>query len=128
MQRVGWVRIVGVAGTIWNVAGVFSYFAHVRLIGDAGNASGGAEMPAAVTACFAIGVFGGVAGSIALAMLSSWARSLLWLSWAGTLIDWVWVFTSSDDASIPLGAAVLSVATVLVLVAEWRARRVPTLR
>jgi type III secretory pathway component EscS len=125
MQRDGWVRIVGSAGTIWNVAGVFSYFAHVGLIGDA---SGGAEMPAAVTACFAIGVFGGVAGSIALAMLSSWARSLLWLSWVGTLIDWVWVFTSSDDASIPLGAAVLSVATVLVLVAEWRARRVPTLR
>lgn len=122
MTQVGWVRVIGVLGTLWNAVGVFSYLAHVGVVGG-GPPPGAAAMPAAVIACFAIGVFGGVAGSIALAMLSKWARLLLWLSLAGTVVDWVWVFGWSGSPPVALGAAVLALAAFFVIVAEWAARR-----
>lgn len=125
MPGLKWVRVVGVAATLWNCAGVFSYLAHVGVIGEGGTPPGGPAMPAAVTACFAVGVFAGVAGSIGLAMLAKWARPLLWLSWLGTVIDWIWVFGWSGSASVPLGVAVVSIATLLAILGEWTARRAP---
>jgi len=122
MSQVGWVRAVGVFGALWNAVGVFSYLAHVGMVGG-GPPPGAAAMPGAVMACFAIGVFGGVAGSIALATLSKWARPLLWLSLIGTVVDWVWVFGWSGAPSVPLGAAVLVLAAFFVIFAEWAARR-----
>ncbi len=128
MRSLKWVRGVGVFGTLWNAAGVFSYLAHVGVIGDGTTSPGGAQMPALVTAAFAVGVFAGVAGSLGLAMLATWARPLLWLSWIGTVIDWIWVFGWSDAASVPLGVTVHLLATLLAIVGEWTARRGPTVR
>lgn len=125
MRRGTWARVVGVVATIWNAIGVFNYFMHVGLIGGGGPPPGGAEMPPAVTAFFAVGVFAGLAGAVALAMLSRWARPLLWLSWVGTVIDWTWVFGWSGAASIPLGVTVLLLATLFAITAEWEARRRP---
>lgn len=118
-----WVQIIGVFAVLWNAVGVFSYLAHVGLIGEGGTPQGSAEMPAALNACFAIGVFGGVAGSVGLAMLYGWARPLLWLSWIGTVIDWIWVFGWSGAASVPLGVTVLLLATLFAIIAELAARR-----
>ena len=123
MSDLKWARILGVLATLWNAVGVFSYLAHVGVVGSGAAPANGVAMPAAVTAFFAIGVFGGVAGSIALAMLSKWARPLLWLSWIGTVVDWIWVFGWSGAASVPLGVTVLLLATLFALVAEWAARR-----
>jgi len=125
MPNLKWVRVVGVLATLWNAIGVFSYLQHVGVIGDGAVPPGAVEMPIAVTACFAVGVFGGVAGSIGLAMLARWARPLLWLSWIGTVIDWVWVFGWSGAASLPLGVTVLAIATLLALIGEWMSRRIP---
>jgi len=108
---------------VWNALGVFNYFVHVGLIGGGGSSPGGAEMPPIVTACFAVGVFAGLAGGIALAMLSRWARALLWLSWIGSVIDWIWVFGWSGAASIPLGLTVVLLATLFAIAAEWEARQ-----
>jgi hypothetical protein len=123
MPNLKWVRIVGIFAALWNAAGIFSYLQHVGVIGDGATLPGAVEMPAAVTACFAVGVFGGVAGSIGLAMLARWARPLLWLSWIGTVIDWAWVFGWSGSASMPLGVTVLLIATMLALIGEWMSRR-----
>jgi hypothetical protein len=120
-----WGRLVGVVATFWNAIGVFNYLAHVGVIGSGGPALGGADMPPTVTACFAVGVFAGLAGAAALAMLSWWARPLLWLSLVGTLIDWIWVFGWSDAGSVPLGITVLLMATLFVFVAELEARNNP---
>lgn len=123
MANSRWVRIVGVFALLWNTVGVFNYLAHVGMVGGVGPPPGGAEMPAAITACFAVGVFAGVAGSIGLALLAGWARPLLWLSWLGTVIDWIWVFGWSGAASIPLGVTVVVIATLLALIGEFALRR-----
>jgi hypothetical protein len=125
MTGLKWVRAVGVLATLWNAIGVLNYLAHVGVISIGGPPPGDVTMPAAVTACFAVGVFAGVAGSIGLAMLARWARPLLWLSWLGTVIDWIWVFGWSGSASVPLGITVLLLATLFAIVAEWAARRAP---
>ncbi|WP_448660068.1 hypothetical protein ACPVPU_06055 [Sphingomonas sp. CJ99] len=117
------IRIVGVLAALWNCVGVASYLAHVGVIVGDAPPPGGPVMPAAITASFAIGVFGGVAGSVALALLSRRARPLLWLSWAGTVIDWVWVFGWSGSAFVPLGVTVVVVATLFAVLAEWAGRR-----
>src|SRR5687767_2889641 len=98
MRRGTWVRAVGVVATVWNAVGVFNYLAHVGLVGSGGPAPGGAAMPPAVTASFAIAVFAGLAGGVALTLLSRLARPLLWLSWAATVVDWTWVLGWSDAA------------------------------
>ena len=114
------VRIVGALGVLWNLVGVASYLAHVGMFGPKAAAPplGGALMPTVITAAFAIAVFGGVAGSIGLALVKPWARPVLWISFVAAVVDWGWVFGFSGAASVPLGAAVLAIALALALVAQ----------
>lgn len=111
------VRLIGFVAIIWNLVGVASYLAHVGVFGEATRPQGGVQMPMLVTAAFAIAVFGAVIGSVGLAMLKSWAKPVLWLSFVATVIDWGWVFMYSGAGSIPLGVAVLVIALALALVA-----------
>ena len=113
------VRIIGIIGILWNLAGVASYLAHVSLFGPEAAATppGAPPMPVAITAAFAIAVFGGLLGSVGLAMLKSWAKPILWLSFVGSVIDWVWVLGFSLGGQWPLGIAVVVISLGLALVA-----------
>lgn len=112
------VRLIGVVAVLWNLVGVASYLAHVGAFGEAVRPpAGGPVMPVLVTAAFAIAVFGGVIGSLGLALLKSWAKPVLWISFVATVVDWGWVFLYSGSPMIPLGVAVLVIALALVLVA-----------
>jgi hypothetical protein len=121
MAAPAWLRIIGGLAAAWTAIGVYSYLHHVGLApGDMPRAVG---MPPLVTAAYAIGVFGGVAGSLGLALARRWAVPLLWLSLAGLVIDWGWVFTVDKGGSVMLGATVLAVATGLAVLASIAARR-----
>lgn len=113
------VRIIGIVGVLWNLVGVASYLAHVGVFGPdaAATPPGAPQMPVAITAAFAIAVFGGVLGSVGLAMLRSWAKPTLWVSFVGSLIDWVWVLGFSIGGQLPLGIAVILISLGLALVA-----------
>ena len=80
-------------------------------------------MPAAITACFAVGTFAGLMGAVGLACLRGWSRLVLWLSAFALAVDWAWVFGFSGAASIPIGVAVVSISLALVWVAEFASRR-----
>lgn len=114
------VRIISIIGILWNMAGVASYLAHVGVFGPEAAATppGAPQMPDVITAAFAIAVFGGVLGSFALAMLRSWARPILWLSFIGGVIDWIWVLGFSIGGELPLGIAVILISLGLALVAS----------
>lgn len=111
------VRLIGVVAILWNCVGVASYLAHVGLFGEAARPQSEVQMPIVVTAAFAIAVFGSVIGSFGLAMLKSWAKPVLWLSFVATVVDWAWVLLFSDQASVPLGVAVLVISLALALIA-----------
>lgn len=123
MLSKGLVRGIGIAALLWNAIGVANYLAYVGAIGEGGPPAGGAEMPAFVTAAFAIGVFAGIAGAAGLALLRRWARPLLWLSLVGSIVDWAWVFAYSEAESLAIGISVLVVAVGLVILAEAAQRR-----
>jgi hypothetical protein len=117
----GWLRIVGGLAVVWNLFGVVSYLTHVGLI--PGPEPVPSTMPPLVTAAYATGVFAAVAGSLGLLLGRRWAVPLLWLSLAGLIIDWGWIFANASDASVPLGASVLAVSALLALLATYAARR-----
>lgn len=114
------VRIVGIIGILWNLGGVANYLAHVGVFGPEAAATppGAPPMPLAITAAFAIAVFGGVVGSVGLAMLKSWAKPVLWLSFIGAVIDWVWVLGFSIGGEVLLGIAVIIISLVLAVIAS----------
>jgi hypothetical protein len=113
------IRFTGALGIGWNLIGVASYLAHVGVFGAQAAATppGAPPMPAYITAAFAIAVFSGVAGSIGLAMLKSWDRPMLWLSFVTSVTNWIWVFMYGIGASIPLGVAVIVISLGLAVVA-----------
>ena len=114
------IRIIGVLGIVWNLIGVASYLAHVGLLGPEAAASppGAPPMPVAITAAFAIAVFSGVIGSAGLALLKSWAKLVLWISFGTSVIDWAWVLGYSVGGSVPLGAAVILGALAFAIIAS----------
>jgi hypothetical protein len=113
---------VGVVGTLFNLAGVQAYLAHVGVLGAEAVPEGSQIMPAWVTAAFAIAVFAGVIGSVGLALLKGWARPVLWICFVASVVNWGWVFANSDAASVPLGVTVIVVSLLLALVAEKHSR------
>ena len=114
------IRIIGVLGAIWNAVGVASYLAHVGMFGPEAAATppGAPAMPIYITAAFAIAVFGGVLGSIGLAMFKSWAKPLLVISFVTSVINWTWVFMYGVGASMPLGVSVIAISLALAIVAS----------
>jgi hypothetical protein len=113
------LRIVGALGVVWNMLGVASYLAHVGVFGPEAAATppGAPPMPIFITAAFAITVFSGVVGSAGLAMLKSWAKPLLWLSFVTAGIDWVWVLGFSIGGEPLLGIAVIVISLGLAVIA-----------
>jgi hypothetical protein len=105
---------------VWQAIGVTSYLDYVGLLGS--NDQHTPELPAFVHACYAIGVFAGLLGALALALRQRWAWLPLWLSLLALIAHWGWLLTQDEDASAPLGLAVLLVAILLVWAAE-RTRR-----
>ena len=118
------VRIIGALGILWNLIGVGSYLAHVGLFGPEAAAPppGAAPMPDAITAAFAIAVFGGLAGSVGLALLKRWAAPVLWLSFVASVIDWAWVLGYGNAGELPLGMAVIVISLALAIVASRSSR------
>lgn len=116
-----WLRIVGGVAVAWNAIGVFSYLNHVGIVSTPEPTPEG--MPPLVTAAFAVGVFAAVAGSAGLALGRRWAVPLLWVSLAGLVIDWGWVFANAPQGWIGLGLTVLAISAVLAFLGTQAARR-----
>lgn len=117
-----WLRAVGVVGIAWNAIGVVSYLGHVGLMQPMGPPPD-TQMPAIVTATYALGVFGAVLGCLGLILLKRWANPVMWISFIGLVIDWGWAFSATSRASVSLGVTVLTVALALALLARFAARR-----
>ena len=117
-----WLRAAAVLGTLWNAYGVMQFAGTVTDAGRAALAAGMSPeqaavylgLPAWMSVVFALGVFGGLAGSIALALRRRIAVPVL----AASLASYGLLF--AGDAWFGVFAAMpgqLAILAVVVLIA-----------
>lgn len=118
----GWFRLLAWLGLAWNLIGVATYLQHVGMFGDplAGMSEAeralAASVPSWVTGAFAIAVFAGLLGSIALVLLKRIARPILLVSLLAILAQFGWIILVSDARAVH-GLSVLAMPALIILIA-----------
>ena len=117
-----WFWVVAILALLWNLMGVMAYlggaFGGEALIIEAYGDEGGRVMlgrPAWATAAFAIAVFGGTIGCIALLLRRSWAKWLFIVSLLGVLLQNLWGFFLSDASKYMLDFDKIMVPMVIII-------------
>ena len=115
--------IVTIVAIVWNALGVMAYFMEVTMSPETMAALPVAQQalyaaqPAWVTGAFAIAVFGGLAGSIALAMRRSVAILIFVVSLAAVTAQMFYLFALSDTLSVMGPASAIMPALIIVIAA-----------
>lgn len=116
-----WFWIVSVIALIWNAMGVMQYLGQAYNT-ESFKAQYTAEQlemmsntPAWVTAAFAVGVFAGLLGSVALLLRKKWAYNLFLLSLLGVIVQMFHNLFIVKSVEIYGPAAVIMTGMILVL-------------
>ena len=124
-----WLWAAAALGILWNLYGVYQY---VGSFTDAGRAAMTAGMTASqaavylslptwISVAFALGVFGGLAGSVLLALRRLTARQVF----AASLIGYAALFAGDAYhgvfAAIPSQLAILAVVVAIAAALAWAA-------
>lgn len=125
----GWFRPLAILGLAWNAFGVYMYLQKVGMIGDplAGMSEAqialAQSVPSWVTGAFAIAVFAGLLGSLALVMLKRLASPLLLLSLLGVIVQMGWVVGVSNARAVEGNMAIIMPAVIaaIALLLYWMA-------
>lgn len=125
-----WFWVMSVLALIWNIIGVMSYLAQAYTsIEDLESMTQAQRelfeaQPAWVTGAFAIAVFGGTLGCIALLLRKKWAKPVLIVSLLGVLAQFVYgLFLSNTievygNQAIIFPIIIIVVGVLLVLLAK----------
>lgn len=120
MPKLFWT--VAIAALVWNALGVMAYIMDVTMSEDAMAALPLEQQalysvqPSWVTAAFAIAVFAGLAGSIALVMRKSIATTIFAVSLAAVIAQMYYAFGMSDMIEI-MGASSAIMPSAIIVVA-----------
>jgi hypothetical protein len=122
-----WFWAVAGVAVVWNLIGVGAYLAQVTMSEDALGALPEAQRqlvaatPAWVIGAFAIAVFAGLAGSLALSLRRGLATPILALSLVAVLAQTLYVFALSKTLAVmgASGAAMPVVVTVIAVALLW---------
>ena len=116
-----WFWIVAVLGLLWELFGVAMYLMHVGVLPNSAEMSEAERSlmessPMWVTGLFAIGVFAGALGALALILRRRWARPLLILSLVAVILQFGgWLLAT--DAIAVIGPSVFAMPALIVAVA-----------
>ena len=94
--------IIGILALLWNIMGVVAYLGQAYMTDEVLNKLPEADLewynnvPAWVTAAFAIAVFAGFIACIGLLLRKKWAVSLFVLSFIGVLVQQIYNFFIQD--------------------------------
>ena len=119
-----WFWIVSVIGLVWNGMGVNAYLQQAydteshRAMYTPEQLEAAANMPAWLTAAFAVAVFAGALGCIALLLKKKLASTLLTLSLLAVLVQMGYLITSGNAENMIMTVLIIVFAVVLV----WFAR------
>lgn len=112
--------VVGILATIWNILGVAAYLGNAFATEETIAAMPQADqdymvnMPAWVTAAFAIAVWFGLAGCIGLLMRKKWAVPLFMLSLLGVVVQQIYNFFMQDYISLSGSSMIMPIIVLLV--------------
>ncbi|WP_299122944.1 hypothetical protein [uncultured Winogradskyella sp.] len=113
-----WFWIVSVLALLWNGAGVMAYLGRafatdemIAALPKEQQAEFLAEYPAWYTAAFALAVFCGALGCIALLIRKKWAHPLFIISALGAIVQHIYLFMNVEMT----GAAMVMPALVIVV-------------
>ena len=117
-----WI-ISGIA-LVWNLLGVMAYVMHVTMSDEARAALPAAEqalyenVPAWATSAFAIAVFAGALGCVAMLLRKTWAIPLLLASLLGAVAQNIHSFFMSDVLAVyGPGSAVMPAVVIIIGIA-----------
>lgn len=101
-----WFWIVGVLALLWNLMGVSAYLMDAFMKEDIMSALSDAQrsifenQPAWITGAYAIAVFAGTLGCIALLMRKKWAKPVFWVSLVAVLARTVYYFFMTNATEV----------------------------
>lgn len=120
-----WFWIVSVLALIWNGVGVMAYIARafatdemIATLPKEQQAEFLTEYPAWYTAAFALAVFCGALGCLALLLRKKWAYILLVVSAIGAIVQHAYLFMNVEDMSLGMPIMVIVVCLFLVWFAK----------
>ena len=116
-----WFWIVSVVALIWNGLGVMAYLGQAYMDDTDLAALPEAEqalysdVPAWATAAFAIAVWGGLLGCLALLLRKKWAKPVLLLSLIGIVVQMIYnLFISKAMDVYGPGGAIMPILVILI--------------
>lgn len=123
-HRIPWYFwVIAVVSLLWNAYGCYDYWmAHTA--GDAYLATGMTAaqvayykaMPAWMTAAWAVGVWGALAGSLLLLFRSRWAVAVFTISLIALLITLLYTYVLTNGAEV-MGSTSMIISSILTAVA-----------
>lgn len=115
-----WFWIVSVIALIWNIMGVNAYLQQAyntesyRAMYSEEQLEFVANMPAWVTAAFAIAVFSGTIAAIGLLLRKSWAVKLWYLSLIAVIVQMGYILINSYESDMIMTIMIIVFALVFV--------------
>lgn len=127
-----WFWIVSVLALVWNAMGVKAYLdqayntdAHKAMYNTPELLEMVSNTPAWATAAFAIAVFGGAIGCIALLLRKKWAKPIFLLSLIGIIVQMIYnLFMSGAMEIYGPGAVVMPIMVLFIgMFLVWFAKK-----
>ncbi len=126
----GWLWGVSIAGVLWNLYGLYKFAGTFTQAGRAAMTAGMTSsqtelylsLPGWVSIAFAVGVFGGLVGSILLALLRRIAQPVYLASFIGYGLLFAGDAYWGVFAAIPSQLAVLGVVVLIAAGLLWASR------
>ncbi len=124
-----WFWAISIIGLIWNIMGVAAYLGQAYMTDEAlaalpeGDQNFYNNMPAWVTAVFAIAVFSGALGCIALLLRKKWASLVLLISLIAVIAQAIYNFFIQDFIELSGERIVMPIIIILTaLFLVWFSR------
>jgi hypothetical protein len=117
-----WFWIISVLALVWNIMGVMAYIGQAFMTDEVlatlpkGEQNFYNNTPAWVTAAFAIAVFAGALGCIALLLRKKWASPLLLLSLIAVLAQTTYNFFLQDFVELSGNRVIMPIMIIVVAI------------
>jgi hypothetical protein len=134
MKLPAWFWVIAGVALLWNLIGVSAYIADVTMSEEAvanlpeAQQAMRADTPSWLTAVYALAVFAGVLGSIALLLRKAWAAPIFGVSLAAIIVQMGYVLFGMNTIGVLGAAAAIFPAIVVAIGAAelWFARMTKT--